>query len=70
MIKRQFRVDDMHCANCALRIESLEDRLPGIASIEASYRKGVVTVTFDEAIVSEAQIVAAVERLGYTARPM
>ncbi len=70
MIKKQFRVEDMHCANCALRLESLEDRLPGIVSIEASYRKGLLTVAFDEAAVSEAQIVAAVERLGYTARPM
>ncbi len=69
MINKQFRVENMHCANCALRLESLEDRLPGISSIEASYRAGLMTVSFDETLISEAQIIAAVEQLGYTARP-
>jgi copper chaperone CopZ len=59
----------MYCANCAMRIEGLEDHWPGIVSIEASYRKGQMTVAFDEKRVTEAQILAAVARLGYTAQP-
>ncbi len=62
-------VSDMHCINCAMRIEGLEDDLPGVKSVSASYKKGQMTVEFDEAAVTEAQILAAVERLGYTARP-
>lgn len=69
MIKRTYRVSDMYCVNCVMRIEGLEDKLPGIVSIEASYHKGQMTVKFDETAVTEAQIVAAVARLGYTARP-
>lgn len=66
MTKVTYRVHDMHCANCAMRIEGIEDRLPGIVSVEASYRKGQVKVAFDETRVTEEQILAAVARLGYT----
>lgn len=70
MIKKVFTVSDMHCANCAMRVEGIEDDLPGVVRVEASYRKGQMTVEYDEARVNDAQIIAAVKAQGYTARPM
>jgi Cu+-exporting ATPase len=67
MTKKTFRVSDMYCVNCAIRIESLEDSLPGVRSVSASYKKGQMTVEYDETRLNESQIVAAVKRLGYTA---
>lgn len=67
MIKKTFRVTDMHCVNCAMRIEGIEDDLPGVKSIVASYKKGQMTVEFDEARLNDAQIIAAVKKRGYTA---
>ena len=67
MVKQVFRVTDMHCTNCVMRLEGLEDDLPGVKSVVASYRKGLMTVEYDETRTSEAQILAAVARLGYTA---
>jgi copper chaperone CopZ len=67
MVKQVFRVTDMHCSNCVMRIEGLEDDLPGVKSVVASYRKGQMTVEYDETQTNEAQILAAVARLGYTA---
>ncbi len=67
MIKQTFRVADMHCSNCAMRIESLEDELPGVKSISASYVKGQMVVEFDEARISAEAIIAAVAEKGYTA---
>ncbi|HEX7620539.1 MAG TPA: heavy-metal-associated domain-containing protein [Anaerolineales bacterium] len=67
MIKKIYRVEGMHCTNCAMNIEGIEDDLPGIKQISASYRKGQMEVEFDEAKVSEAQILAAVEKRGYQA---
>ena len=66
MVKKTYTVNDMHCTNCVMRIEGLEDTLPGVKSVSASYRTGKMTVEFDEAQLTEAQIFAAVERLGYT----
>lgn len=58
----------MQCPNCALRIESIEDDLPGIRQVSASYQKGQMVVEFDETIVSDSEIIAAVKKVGYTAK--
>jgi len=67
MITKTFRVTDMHCTNCAMKIEDIEDDLPGNKQITASYQKMKVIVEFDETLVNEAQILDAVKNKGYTA---
>ena len=52
-----------------MKIEALEDDLPGIKSISASYQKGRMVVEFDEMKISAEAIVAAVKKQGYTAIP-
>ncbi len=69
MIKKTYIVSDMHCVNCAMRIEGIEDDLPGIKSVSASYKKGQVVVEFDETRLSDTQIIAAVQEMGYTVLP-
>lgn len=59
----------MHCSNCAMNIEGIEDDLPGIKQISASYQKGQMVVEFDEARVSENQILEAVKERGYQVSP-
>lgn len=66
-MKQTFKVADMHCVNCALKIESLEDELPGVRSVSASYAKGQVVVEYDETCLSSEQIVMAIRRKGYSA---
>ena len=39
MIKKTFKIPDMSCTNCAMKIESLEDDLDGVKEINASYHK-------------------------------
>jgi copper chaperone CopZ len=68
--KKTFRVSDMHCSNCTMKIEGLEDDLPGIRSISASYQKGQMVVEYDETQINEALIIAAVKKQGYTATPL
>ena len=70
MIKKMFRVEGMHCSNCPMEVEAIEDDLPGIKQVSASYQKGQMVVEFDEARVSDAQIIAAVEKRGYQAFPI
>jgi copper chaperone CopZ len=70
MVKKKYRVEGMHCSNCAMNIEGIEDDLSGIKQISASYQKGQMVVEFNEARVSEAQILAALEKRGYQAFPL
>jgi len=67
MIKQTFKVDDMSCSNCAMKLESLEDSLEGIKEINASYHKLTMIVEYDESKLTEGQIIAAVKKKGYTA---
>jgi copper chaperone CopZ len=68
MAKQVFRVLDMHCSNCAMTIEGLEDDLPGVKSVQASYHKGLVEVEYDEKRLNEAMIRDAIAGLGYTVK--
>ena len=67
MVKKTYQVFDMHCVNCPMNIESIEDMLPGIVDISASYKKQEVVVEFDESLVSDHMIISAIKNKGYTA---
>ncbi len=69
MIKQIFKVEDMTCTNCAMKLESLEDSLEGVKEINASYHKLTMVVEYDETKLTEEQILAAVKKKGYTAVP-
>ncbi|PKN90906.1 MAG: hypothetical protein CVU44_21610 [Chloroflexi bacterium HGW-Chloroflexi-6] len=64
-MKKTYTIQNMECPNCAMILESIEDKLPGIKEITASYHKGLMTVEFDEKVVSESQILAEVVKKGY-----
>ena len=68
-MKKTFRVLDMHCTACVMRLEGLEDELAGVQRVSASYQKQQMQVEYDEKTVSEAQIIAAVKSKGYQAIP-
>jgi len=70
MQNQTFKVEGMHCPACVMRIEGIEDELPGIDSIKASYKKDLIKVSFDENQVSNDQIIAAVDLKGYRASLM
>jgi copper chaperone CopZ len=70
MVKHTFRVINMECPNCAMRLERLEDRLAGVRQINASYRKMEMIVEFDEYLLTDQQIVKAAEEEGFEAVPV
>lgn len=66
MQTQTFSILDMHCSACVMRLEALEDEIPGIQSITASYKQQKLHVEYDEALISEVEIITAVRRLGYS----
>ncbi len=65
MVKQVFRVLKMYCPTCPMRLEAIEDELPGIKRVKASYQKEQMIVEYDEGQVTETQIRQAVEAKGY-----
>ena len=64
-MKKVFTVSDMTCPNCAMHLEGLEDDLPGVKRIDASYKKLIMEVEFDEKVLSVEQIISAANKIGY-----
>jgi len=65
-MKVTYKIPDMHCANCAMHLEALEDELPGITTVDASYHKQQMVIDFDPSILTEERIIAAIQEIGYT----
>lgn len=70
MIKKTFKIPDMTCSNCAMKLESLEDVLEGVKEINASYHKLEMVIEYDESKLTDEQIIAAVKKKGYQAVPV
>jgi copper chaperone CopZ len=69
MARQRFRVPNMHCSACVMRLEGIEDELAGVTRITASYRQQHMDVEYDEAQVTVEQIIAAATKHGYDAIP-
>ncbi len=70
MVKRRFSVPDMHCSACVMRLESLEDELPGVNQVKASYHKQEMEVVYDESRVTLEALINAIQKKGYHPQPL
>lgn len=62
----KLHIPDMHCSSCVMKLEGIEDELPGILKVKASYHKQTLEIDFDVTQVNETQILQVVKELGYT----
>ncbi len=65
MVKRVYHVPEMYCSLCVIALEGLEDTLPGVKRVTASYHRQQMEVLFDETQLSESAIIAAAAELGF-----
>lgn len=70
MIKQIFHVPEMYCTLCVVALEGLEDSLPGIKRVSASYHKQQMVVLYDESKLNESSIIAAAANLGFHPVPV
>jgi len=67
MEKRTISIPDMHCPACVMRVEGIEDDLPGVKRARASLRSLTLEVEYDEGVTGVEQITQALRELGYQA---
>lgn len=65
IIKKQLKLTGMNCLGCEETINEAVKVLPGIYEAEASYRRQMVDVKYDDALVDEAGIRQSIEAKGY-----
>ena len=62
-----FRIQGMTCGGCVFGVRKVLSRLPGVSKADVSYEKSRAVVTYDPALVTTAQMIAAIRTLGYSA---
>ena len=62
-------IEGMHCAGCADQVRTAIRALPHVASAEVNFATHLATVIGRDTSPNELAVVAAIERLGYSARP-
>jgi copper-transporting P-type ATPase V len=67
--KLDFEVEGMTCGSCAVRIERVLGRQPGVASAQVNFATGKARVAPDGAV-DVGDLQAAVERIGYRISPV
>lgn len=67
MVKKKFKIVDMHCSSCALSIDMDLEDLEGIKFSNTSYAKGETEVEYDPEKVDEQKVLEAIKNTGYTA---
>lgn len=65
MTSMTLSVPDISCGHCKSSIEGAVGELSGIDAVEVHIDERTVDVTFDDATVDRAAIVAAIEGQGY-----
>lgn len=65
-----LKIEDMHCSNCAMKLQALEDDLPGVDTVDARYLSQKMKIVYDDAVVTPDAITEAVRKLGYTPKQL
>ncbi len=64
-IPLRFRIEGMDCGACAVKIENVLKRLPGVGNIQVSYSQQALSVTLEEDRTPVARIESSVRALGF-----
>ncbi|MCG7524626.1 heavy metal translocating P-type ATPase [Streptomyces sp. OfavH-34-F] len=67
--RAEFMIGGMTCASCAARVEKKLNRMDGVTAT-VNYATEKARVSYDGAGVSVADLIATVEKTGYTAKPV
>jgi DNA-binding transcriptional MerR regulator len=64
----EAKIEGMQCEGCAGTIQSILSREPGVKAASVSFPKGTASIYYDPKETDSAQVVAAIEKAGFTAR--
>ena len=66
MIKKKFKIIDMHCTSCAMTIDMDLEDLNGVKKAQTSYAKAECEVEFDSDKIEPNILIETIKKAGYT----
>lgn len=70
MIKKKFKITDMHCSSCALTIDMDLEDLDGIKRAQTNYAKAETEIELDPKKLSDEKVIQTIKTSGYNAIPL
>ena len=64
-----LRAEGFSCPSCVTKIEKQVRRVAGVSNVEVKFASSRIEIDHDPAVVSVDDLVAAVAKAGYAARP-
>lgn len=65
-----LNLSDLHCANCAVTIDTVLEEIPGVYQANTSYGHSRVVISFDSRQTSISSLINVIADAGYTASPI
>jgi copper chaperone CopZ len=66
--KVELTVEGMTCQGCVRSVQRKLSKVTGVESAHVDLQAGKATVEYDDSVADPAQLVGAVEQIGYQAR--
>src|SRR5690554_5490464 len=66
-MKKKYNVTGMTCSACSAAVERSVNKLQGVQSVSVNLLSNNMVVDYDEGLLSDEKIIAAVENAGYNA---
>lgn len=70
MVKKRFKITDMHCTSCAILIDGDLEDLDGVVSAKTNYTKGETEIEFDPDKMTVESLMEVIKKTGYRAEPI
>lgn len=68
MITQKFKIDGMTCAACSSSVERVTRKMQGVSESNVNLTTGMLTITYDQALVDADKVVEKVVRAGFAAK--
>ncbi len=68
-VKTMFRAEGFSCPSCVTKIEKSLVRVPGVEEVKVRFTSSRIEVDHDPEVVSVDDLVSAIGKAGYKARP-
>ena len=63
----KFKAEGMHCQSCEILVKEELGELPGVSEVTVDHTTGEGSLSLDESLSSQDDIIAAIKNAGYTA---
>jgi copper chaperone CopZ len=67
IIKKKFKILNMHCTSCAIMIDGELEETEGVINSRTNFGKSLTEVEYDQEKITEEKVIKIIQQSGYQA---